>query len=52
MKEMKNVRCAFEVYEGKIEDLVGYQKVRCHIIWNVNAATWISLYCNRKHDQI
>ena len=26
MKEMKNVRCAFEIYEGKIEDLVGYQK--------------------------
>ena len=35
MKEMKNVRCAFEIYEGKIEDLVGYQKVRCHIVWDV-----------------
>ena len=35
MKEMKNVRCAFEVYEGKIEDLVGYQEVKCHIIWDV-----------------
>ena len=32
---MKNVRCAFEVYEGKIEDLVGYQKVQCHIVWDV-----------------
>ena len=35
MKEMKNVRPAFEVYEGKEEDLVGYQKIRCHIIWDV-----------------
>lgn len=35
MKEMKNVRCAFEVYEGKIEDFVRYQKVRCLIIWDI-----------------
>ena len=35
MKEMKNVRCAFEIYEGKIEDLVGYQKVTCHIIFDI-----------------
>jgi len=35
MKEMKNVRPAFEVYEGKVEDLVGYQKIRCHLIWDV-----------------
>ena len=35
MKEMKNVRCAFEVYEGKVEDLVGYQKVKRHIVWDV-----------------
>ena len=35
MKEMKNFRCAFEVYEGKIEDLVGYQKVMCYIVWDV-----------------
>ena len=35
MKEMKNVRVAFEEYEGKIEDLIGYQKVKCHIVWDV-----------------
>ena len=35
MKEMKNVRVAFEVYEGKVEDLVGYQHVKCHIVWDV-----------------
>ena len=35
MKEMKNVRVAFEIYEGKIADLVGYQKVNCHIVWDV-----------------
>ena len=30
-----NVRVAFEVYEGKVEDLVGYQKVKCHVIFDV-----------------
>ena len=35
MAEMKNVRIAFEVHEGKVEDLVGYQKVRCHVIWDI-----------------
>ena len=34
-KEMDNVRVAFEVYEGKVEDLVGYQKVKCHVIFDV-----------------
>ena len=27
MKEMKNVRPAFEVYEGDVSKLVGYQKM-------------------------
>ena len=35
MKEMNNVRIAFEEYEGDVKDLVGYQKVRCHIIFDV-----------------
>ena len=35
IKEMKNVRCAFDVYKGKREDLVGYGKVWCHIVWDV-----------------
>jgi len=35
MKEMKNVRPAFEVYEGDVAKLVGYQRVRCHIIWDI-----------------
>ena len=33
--EMKNVRVAFEAYEGKIESLVGYQKIKCHIIFDI-----------------
>ena len=33
--EMKNVRVAFEIYEGKIQDLVGYQRVNCHVIFDV-----------------
>ena len=33
MKEMKNVRPAFEVFEGSAEDLpVGYQLIKCHVI--------------------
>ena len=32
MKEMKNVRPPFKVYEGDVSKLVGYQKIRCHIV--------------------
>ena len=35
MKEMKNVRIAFKEYEGDVKGMVGYQKVRCHIIHHV-----------------
>ena len=35
MKEMKNVRPPFKVYEGDVSKLVGYQKIRCHIVWDV-----------------
>ena len=35
MCEMKNVRQAFEIHEGDVADLVGYQQVKCHIIWDV-----------------
>ena len=35
-KEMKNVRPAFEVFEGGIEQLPGgYQEIKCHMIFNV-----------------
>ena len=37
VQEMKNVRIAFELYEGNVEDLTpGYQELSCHIIFNVN----------------
>jgi len=35
MKEMKNARPAFEIYEGDVSKLIGYQRVRCHIIWDI-----------------
>ena len=35
MQEMKNVRPAFEVYEGDEKNLVGYNKIRCHIVWDI-----------------
>ena len=36
MKEMKNVRPAFKVFEGTKDDLpVGYQQIKCHVIWDV-----------------
>jgi hypothetical protein len=34
-KEMKTVRPAFEVYEGDIRDLIGYQGIACHLIFDV-----------------
>jgi len=34
-KEMKNVRPAFEVHEGDTKDLVGYQKIKCHMIFDL-----------------
>ena len=36
MKEMRNVRPAFEAIEGKKEDLPrGYQQIKCHVVWDV-----------------
>ena len=35
-KEMKNVRVAFEVFEGTEADIpIGYQKVDCHLIFDI-----------------
>ena len=34
-KEMKNVLIAFEEYDGDVKDLVGYQKIDCHMIFDV-----------------
>ena len=33
--EMKNVRVAFEEYDGNINDLVGYKKLNMHMIFDV-----------------
>ena len=33
--EMKNIRIAFEVYDGNINDLRGYQHVDCHMIFDI-----------------
>ena len=33
--EMKNVRPAFRKFEGNLADLVGYQKISCHMIFDV-----------------
>ena len=33
--EMKNVRIAFEQYDGDISDLIGYQNINCHIIFDI-----------------
>ena len=36
LKEMKNMRPAFEVFEGGIEELpTGYQEIKCHMIFDV-----------------
>jgi hypothetical protein len=33
--EMKNVRPAFEKYEKKESDLIGYQKIKCHFVFDI-----------------
>jgi hypothetical protein len=33
--EMKNNRVAFEVYEGDTDELVGYQKISGHLVFDV-----------------
>ena len=33
--EMKNNRVAFETYEGKVEDLIGYEEISAHLIFDV-----------------
>ena len=33
--EMKNSRVAFEEYDGKIEDLVAYEQISGHLIFDV-----------------
>ena len=35
MKEMKNVRPAFQIHEGDPKDLVGFTPIKCHIVWDV-----------------
>ena len=33
---MKNVRIAFGIFDGEVNDLKGYQFVECHIIFYIN----------------
>lgn len=35
MKEMKNVCIAFERFDGNVEDLIGYEEITCHLIFDV-----------------
>ena len=35
MLEMKNVRPAFEIYEKDVKKLVGYQKIKCHFVFDI-----------------
>jgi len=32
MKEIKIVRSPFEIFQGKIESLIGYQEVKRHLV--------------------
>ena len=34
-QEMRNVRIAFEEYEGNPEELIGFQEIKCHMIFDV-----------------
>jgi uncharacterized protein YxjI len=39
--EMKTVRPAFEIHEGAIRDLIGYQKITCHFIFDVKLGSFL-----------
>ena len=34
-KDMKNVRIAFNIFDGEVNDLKEYQFVECHIIFDI-----------------
>ena len=34
-KEIKNVRIAFDIFDGEVNDLKGYQFSECHIIFDI-----------------
>ena len=33
--EMKNARPTFEKFEGDVDNLVGYQEIKCHMIFDI-----------------
>ena len=50
-KEMGNVRVAFEEHNGNPNELVGYQKIECHMIFDIKLsensrrkASWIKWF--------
>ena len=40
---MKKIRIAFDTYDGNIDDLVGYQFVKCHMIFDVKMSENFSM---------
>jgi len=34
-QEMKNSRIAFQAYDGEIKDLIGYEQITCHLIFDI-----------------
>ena len=53
-KELKNVCVAFELYEGNPEELIGYEQVTVHMIYDVklgeNFRRKARLVCDRRVD--
>ena len=35
-KEMKNSRISFELHDGNPKELIGYQEITCHLIFDIN----------------
>ena len=34
-EKMKNVRPAFEIFGGRVDDLAGYQKINFYVVWDI-----------------
>src|SRR5687767_4920687 len=33
--EMKNVRIAFQLHDGNPKELIGYQEIKCHMVFDI-----------------
>jgi hypothetical protein len=53
--EMKNVRIAFEEYDGNLEELIGYEEITGHLVFDVKLGENFrrtASYCADGHNEL